>query len=518
MVGDLNNLQMASLSSASTQQNIVRGILYSNNDNGAESNLKAGFINFARVLLAITNTPPAKEAESQKQWVQENIKKVFEAVGRPNRIYTVNLQNESEANGELFGTIKVQVEEQKEDAPELLFSFDIVVRPRHGLVENLVPGDFAAVNIAIQRLEKNFIAHSIKSNTAFQTILNDALSITGKPLTIVQHIMHDLYLTPMRDDDSRVKTLEKIEKLTLSKRIQSTQSNHFVDAIIKNIILKTSWDDHASAFAILKALPNQKDYKEAVAEALSQRQVTSYIVSLAADENRNLDAFRQLVEALKSEQATLESLELALYSGLGQHVRDYISVLSEALEHIKSLKKLNLNAQFIDKHGERNSYTIGLAKGLIKNKTLTYLNLSSNNINETGAQALAQALMTNRTLQTLELSGDNYLSSLGIKALANALKVNDSLLTLALESTRMGDDDVTNIAEALRHNTSLRKLNLTRNKGITLVGAKSLALALEQNSNSKIQSIVLDRPQDVAQDGLDEVATRSNHRITWAER
>ncbi|GBG35257.1 Hypothetical Protein FCC1311_114802 [Hondaea fermentalgiana] len=70
-----------------------------------------------------------------------------------------------------------------------------------------------------------------------------------------------------------------------------------------------------------------------------------------------------------------------------------------------------------------------LANALVKNESLQSLNLWSNKIGAEGARALANALASNESLQTLDLDWNN-IGLEGAAALANALVKNESLQTI----------------------------------------------------------------------------------------
>ncbi|KAG0294741.1 hypothetical protein BGZ97_004993, partial [Linnemannia gamsii] len=94
--------------------------------------------------------------------------------------------------------------------------------------------------------------------------------------------------------------------------------------------------------------------------------------------------------------------------------------------------------------------------------TLTTLVLPSNSIRGNGAQALAEALKTNKTLTTLALD-NNQIGDNGAKALAEALRTNKTLITLTLIINKIGDNGAQALAEALKTNKTLATLDLGNN-------------------------------------------------------
>jgi len=88
--------------------------------------------------------------------------------------------------------------------------------------------------------------------------------------------------------------------------------------------------------------------------------------------------------------------------------------------------------------------------------------LGGNDITSAGASALAEALATNRTLETLWLSR-NRIGADGAAALAQALAANTTLKELGLDYNSIGDDRAAALAQALATNTTLQGLRLGGN-------------------------------------------------------
>jgi Ran GTPase-activating protein (RanGAP) involved in mRNA processing and transport len=101
------------------------------------------------------------------------------------------------------------------------------------------------------------------------------------------------------------------------------------------------------------------------------------------------------------------------------------------------------------------------------NKSLLTLNLSRKNLNDTHGIQIAEMLKKNKKLRRLELEG-NFFGPETAKALAEALRVNRTLRYLDLENnnlTNAGEDDsgIHAMLESLRVNTILISLNLSNN-------------------------------------------------------
>ena len=134
---------------------------------------------------------------------------------------------------------------------------------------------------------------------------------------------------------------------------------------------------------------------------------------------------------------------------------------------------------------------MALAEALKSNSTLQTLKLSGNRVGVKGTMALAEALKSNSTLQTLELHYNN-IGDNGAKALAEALKSNSTLQVLwkliSNPNTRdnIGIDHVWCIADGWKQakkigTKSLRRLRLGSNK-IGDKGATAILEGLKTNS------------------------------------
>eukprot|EP00808_Paulinella_micropora_P011269 g7931.t1 len=77
------------------------------------------------------------------------------------------------------------------------------------------------------------------------------------------------------------------------------------------------------------------------------------------------------------------------------------------------------------------------------------LGLSSENLGQVGASAVAKGLQVNKTLLELYIGG-NSIGAAGAQAIANMLKVNKTLTSLDLETNEIGDAGAQAIGEALR--------------------------------------------------------------------
>lgn len=103
-----------------------------------------------------------------------------------------------------------------------------------------------------------------------------------------------------------------------------------------------------------------------------------------------------------------------------------------------------------------------LMTGLIKNNTITCLDVSHNKITNHGARLLSKLIGENSVITALDIS-DNKIHVEGGRYLARGLRDNDSLLDLNLRLNRLTDGGCRLLIEGLQENVTLNKLNLSAN-------------------------------------------------------
>ncbi|KAF9112767.1 hypothetical protein BGX27_002853 [Mortierella sp. AM989] len=148
--------------------------------------------------------------------------------------------------------------------------------------------------------------------------------------------------------------------------------------------------------------------------------------------------------------------------------------LSEALKTNTTLTTLDLTNNIIGKEGG-----LALAEALKTNITLITLDLTNNLVRREGDLTLSEALKVNRTFTTLDLSR-NSIGKEGALALAEVLKTNTTLITLDLRFNSIGKEGALSLSQALKSNITLSTLNL-RNNSIGKEGALALSEALRTN-------------------------------------
>lgn len=117
-----------------------------------------------------------------------------------------------------------------------------------------------------------------------------------------------------------------------------------------------------------------------------------------------------------------------------------------------------------------------------RNRGLTSLNLSGNDIPFAGINALMNASKERNTLMRLILERINISAGKRSRAeeLAKGLKNNHSITALSLENNEINDINAEIIAKSLKENRALKYLNLRRNK-ITTAGVHAFIKVIENN-------------------------------------
>jgi Ran GTPase-activating protein (RanGAP) involved in mRNA processing and transport len=171
------------------------------------------------------------------------------------------------------------------------------------------------------------------------------------------------------------------------------------------------------------------------------------------------------------------------------------NALMNALSCNTTLTALDLSRTYMQDWG-----TIFVAYMLKNNSTLKTLRLRENRI-FTGATYIFNALEVNKSLTALDLSYNRFAGM--IKSLTTTLAVNKTLTSIALDACDLRDCHIKSIADAL-DGSSVKTISLGNNK-ITDTGASFLATALKY-VNTRLTHLNLSCT-DIGQDGAVDIAT-----------
>jgi Ran GTPase-activating protein (RanGAP) involved in mRNA processing and transport len=123
-----------------------------------------------------------------------------------------------------------------------------------------------------------------------------------------------------------------------------------------------------------------------------------------------------------------------------------------------------------------------IAEGLHDNTTLETLELSGNRISDKGIYHLTQVLAMNNSTLTKLYCGSNSITDKGAQYIAQLLRKNRTLTRLDLSFNEIGDRGVRRLSAALgESNTTLIQLNLSWNKSISESSVDSLAEMIEHH-------------------------------------
>ena len=200
---------------------------------------------------------------------------------------------------------------------------------------------------------------------------------------------------------------------------------------------------------------------EALVLTLPSSKLTSLHLGYNNITDRGVVAFAAVLS-----RCNLKSLDLDFFGISIVGVRSLVKAL-------QCLTSLSLQYCYISDIGAQ-----ALAEGLINNNSMISLDLTRNKLTCDGARVLAESL-SHSSLTSLNLSYNNGISDIGAQALAESLS-HSSLTSLNLACSGISDIGAQDLARSLPSN-KLKLLNLFGNK-ISCSGAQALAEGLVNNS------------------------------------
>ncbi len=133
-----------------------------------------------------------------------------------------------------------------------------------------------------------------------------------------------------------------------------------------------------------------------------------------------------------------------------------ICIIADKIKNNNTLKSLKLNKNYFgDNEGD------AIAKALCENTTLTYLDIRRNHIENFTGQ-FGKMLEKNNTIRSLDI-GYNILGEAGGKSIIEAICINTTLTSLNLEFNNLDSKTGDAIANMINKNTTIEKLNLASN-------------------------------------------------------
>ena len=174
-----------------------------------------------------------------------------------------------------------------------------------------------------------------------------------------------------------------------------------------------------------------------------------------------------------------------------------VEILSDCLQINCILVELHLSNCFTDNNV---IVLLSVSKSLKSTSTLLTLNLSNNQITDSGMKCLSEALAVNTTLQSLDISY-NIISDDGILFISESLKLNESLHELILSKNNITDDGAKLLAEAIQINTALQELNISRN----CISKEGVMRILEACTKNKSLQKLVSTHNSLSKSGLDAI-------------
>ena len=175
------------------------------------------------------------------------------------------------------------------------------------------------------------------------------------------------------------------------------------------------------------------------------------------------------------------------------------NAVARAMAHCSSLQSLSLSSWVSI---GPDCLEVIVTKGVLASSSLWVLSLSGNQMTDAAAFALARALSEN-SQQIMDLTLCSMMLSYAAGGkLAEAIKTNSTLQWLDLSRNKIRDATATKLATSLKFNSALRTLNLAWAR-ITYVGAEALASALM--TNSTLQTLKLSS-NEIEDDGAKSLA------------
>jgi NLR family CARD domain-containing protein 3 len=170
--------------------------------------------------------------------------------------------------------------------------------------------------------------------------------------------------------------------------------------------------------------------------------------------------------------------------------------------------KLDLSSRRIDRVQAKRA-----AMELAVNTTVTELLLNGNNLHHQGCVDIANALIQNRVLTSIELD-DCLVGDDGCSAMAAMLGVNSVLTKISLNKNRIGPAGAIALADMMQINVTLEHLGLGQNN-IDNEGAAAIAAALRWNAKLERLDLSSNRISDVGVMAILKALKEINCSLMW---
>lgn len=186
-------------------------------------------------------------------------------------------------------------------------------------------------------------------------------------------------------------------------------------------------------------------------------------------------AFEKLLDDVRNNK-TAEDVKIDYFVYYGNLTKKHLVPFAKALAENTSIKSLFIhNAMDTD-------VCEAFGEALKRNTSLTSLHFFATQIGCWQVKYIADALVHNKTLTTLNFDVGNTFAYDGVEAIANALIHNQTLTTLSFITNNFFINKATVLSYALAKNRVLRTLNLDLNGGtISDISGQKLVQGLSEN-------------------------------------
>ncbi|PZC79224.1 hypothetical protein B5X24_HaOG216712 [Helicoverpa armigera] len=249
--------------------------------------------------------------------------------------------------------------------------------------------------------------HNHPSPTDFDTYLPWACNQMAVEMRIVvTRTAMSEYVSVVASDRTKIKKPKKAKKRSPSEdgSSQSSSGNYNIPSLVSgadDIVNIHAIYDQFMNLVQIKFLKNKYIPREVIKIITLLVPMYKYLTSITIDCGLRVGTIYDISQLLPVSKVT----ELCLDNTDVVEANYYILLNEPILKHL-SLAKCNLNDEVIRLIAERIVYPCPASK------SLTVLNLSTNEITDVGAKYLAEALRSNRRLAYLNLS-DNQITDLG---------------------------------------------------------------------------------------------------------
>jgi Ran GTPase-activating protein (RanGAP) involved in mRNA processing and transport len=167
---------------------------------------------------------------------------------------------------------------------------------------------------------------------------------------------------------------------------------------------------------------------------------------------------------------------------------DDCNALAKTLSYDTYFKEIRFNDCLLSEDASKM-----LLYGLLRSRSLETIDLKGNNLRCSGADAVGIFLKKNTSVRCLRLDWNSLgLSGTGVGALAEGLAVNQTVVLLDLRNNQISHDGATELASSLKRNSTLKVLDLRWNNA-GLLGGRAFLAALQYNkslTSLELQGIV----------------------------